>query len=176
MFSARIVIVPPVGYCIAGIDAQVEQDLVQLRRIRLEYPQVVDELDVDRDVLRERVLDDLDQVGDEVGDLHGHPLPLHAAGEAEHLADHLCAAPGAGLQRVQDLCGPSGRIGEPEQVGRHHDGRKHVVEVVRDASRQRADALQPLGPQELLLEQLAFGEVGVDGQNRSGFTRIAADE
>src|SRR5450759_3542969 len=49
-----------------------------------------------------------------------------------------------------------------------HDRREHVVEIVRDAPGQRADALHALRAQELLLELRALRDVGVDDEHGGG--------
>ena len=84
-------------------------------------------------------------------DLHLHAPSLHAAGEGQHLLDHVGAAAGAALERGQDVEAFLVALVLAQHPDRDHDRREDVVEVVRDAAGQRADALQALRAQELLL-------------------------
>ncbi len=54
-------------------------------------------------------------------------------------------------------------------VGGQQDGRQHVVEVVRDATGQRADRVHLLGLRHLGFERLLLGDLdGVDDGASSG--------
>ena len=50
-----------------------------------------------------------------------------------------------------------------EQFGVAADGREHVVEVMRDATRQRADRLKSLDAPKLLLELTTLRHIAADG-------------
>src|SRR4051812_20336778 len=86
-------------------------------------------------------------------------MSFHAASEGEQLLHHR----GAALRRhrggVDDLEIWNLLRVFPEEVERQHDRREHVVQVMRDASGERADALESLRAQELLLDSgtLLFG-------------------
>ena len=54
-----------------------------------------------------------------------------------------------------------------QEIGGHHDGREHVVEVVRDAAGQLADRLHLLRLRELRLQCALLGRVG--GKDDGGF-------
>ena len=49
-----------------------------------------------------------------------------------------------------------------EQFDRKEDRREDIVQIVRDATRERSDALHPLRAQQLGLELLSFGDIRVD--------------
>ena len=54
-----------------------------------------------------------------------------------------------------------------QEVGRHHDGRQHVVEIMRDAAGELADRLHLLRLRELVLQRAPFG--GLQRVHDGGF-------
>ncbi len=129
------------------------------------------------DVLREGVSHHLQDVARELGHVHDDRRPaVAAAREHEQLAHHVCSALRRSVEghQVLQLLG----IGLPflQEGDRDQDRREHVVQVVRDASDEGADALDPLGAQQMLFESFALGDVGVDGQDSVRLSAIAAEQ
>ena len=63
-----------------------------------------------------------------------------------------------------------------EEVDGHHDRRQNVVQVMRDAAGQRADAFHALRPHELGLDLFLFRDVGIDREHRFGLSFVVPDE
>src|SRR5262245_61288309 len=61
-------------------------------------------------------------------------------------------------------------------VGVREDRGEDVVEVVCDAPRERAEALDPLRPMELRLERLPLRDVGLDHEDDEGRSDRVADQ
>lgn len=117
------------------------------------------------DRLGERARDDLRRLPDQVRGLNENALRAGTPGEGEEVLHHLGPAGGARLDDLQGGLRPGIPELPPEQRDRHRDrhedGREDVVEVVGDAAREGPDALHPLRPQELGLEELLLREVGI---------------
>ena len=134
---------------------------MELGRIALDRPEVVVDADRKLDRFGEGVAGDGGDLAHQAAELDWDPLALGAAGEGQELADQIGAA---ARVRLQDREHPLAllRPVAAQQLDRQQDRRQHVVEVVGDAAGQRADALEPLGPQELGLQALALGDVDAD--------------
>ena len=62
-----------------------------------------------------------------------------------------------------------------KQVGRHDDGRQHIVEVVRDAAGKLADRLHLLALRHLAFERLLLGGLdGIDDRRLFGTLAVGA--
>ena len=84
---------PAVGEHVACVDGEIEQDLVDLRRVAVDRPAIVGKIGADGNVARKSLLRHADHVFDQVARLQEHPLGFHAAGERQNLADDFRAAP-----------------------------------------------------------------------------------
>ena len=104
-------------------------------------------------------MDDLLDFADDVGGINHDAFAFNAASEGQHLFDEACAALDIDLQGLQQSPPVFIRDFFLQQLDRDEQGGQHVVQVVRDAAGQRADALQALGPQELGLKFFPFGDV-----------------
>src|SRR5260221_4187009 len=148
-----------VGHGIARIDAEIEKDLMHLRRIAGDGPEIRRRKELHRQRFRERIPEHSQQLLHEVHGIDRNALSLHAAGKAEHLLDQVCAMPGAGVKRLEEF--PCALVVHEvlQYLYREHDGSEHVVEIVCDAAGEGTDALHALRTKNLLLELLALGEI-----------------
>ena len=63
-----------------------------------------------------------------------------------------------------------------QDVHADDNGHEGVVQIVGDAADERAEAFEALGAEELFLQLLALGDVGVDDEQGFGLARLVADE
>ena len=156
-----MVSVPPPGHRVAGVDREVHQHLLELAGVGQHRVQAAGEGGDQLDVLAEGSAQHALHGGDggvEVEDLRPHHLP---AGEGEELAGEAgrplagpadLAEVGAGRLAAR---GPVRFAGLLEFLGGERrvveDHAEQVVEVVGDPAGELAEALQPLGLQQLLL-------------------------
>lgn len=119
--------------------------------------------DAELDVLGECGCEQPEQVREHVLDVHRRTLALHATGEGQQLAEHGGSVVHTALQRAQRLVveGP----GLLQLFEREPHRGEHVVEVVCDASGERADGLHALGAQPLPLLADLVGDVAGDRQH-----------
>ncbi len=150
-----------VGDRVARVDAQVGQDLVQLRRIDLHLAQIGGRGPHQIDVLADQAFQHAERAGHGLvqvqHDRHGGLVP----GERQKLARQIGRAQGRGADALQLFGQGRGRLGDVQrQLRAADDHPEHVVEVVRDAAGQSADGLQALrglqlrGQRILLLHRL----------------------
>ena len=132
------------GHGVAGIDAEVEQHLMDLRSVAASDPELRLHVFLELDVFGERFADYRFSVAEQVFELDDFMLAFGAPGEGENLTDQFGAAPHAAIQCVEQIL----VIGAGEAVAEHghghHDGREDVIEVVGNAAGEHADVLQPL--------------------------------
>ena len=150
---------------VARVHAEVEQHLVQLRGIAQHRPKVGRKIRLDVDVARESLRHDLGQLADEMLELEQHALAFHAARKGEHLLDDARAAFRAALDDVQHLQRVLVLEFPAQDAAGHQDRRQDIVQVVGNAAGQRADALEALRAEELRLELLRLGHIGIDHQH-----------
>ena len=84
----------PIGHGIAGIDAEIEDDLVDLSGIAQNRPEVLN-FGVEIDGLGKGFLHDLLHLTDKIADLQDGAFAHVSPREGEHLLDHVGPAPGA---------------------------------------------------------------------------------
>ena len=131
----------------------------------MQPPQVGRDLDVHRDVLGKGAADEPAEFPDQAREIHRFAIIIQPAREGQHLADQVGAAPRARRHHVQQRAVFLRADPQLEQVDRHHDRGEHVVEVVGDAAGEHADAAEPLGMQELVLQALLLGDVAPGRQH-----------
>src|SRR2546428_3180075 len=161
-----------IGHRIAGVDGQVQQHLIELGRITDDRPEVLGEVRADLNRSWEGVLHDLLEFGNQVPDLYGTSLAFDATGKSEDLLDHPRTSLDAALDGFEPFHGLISQRFRLEQLSGHEDGRQHVVEVVRNAARQRTEALHPLATEQLRFEVLLLRDVRVDDQNGPRFVLL----
>jgi len=150
---------------VAGIGDQVHEHLQQLGRVAHGGAQFGVPLHGHRDAARHEVAGERDQVIQQHIRIDRDPSAVHAAGEGQHLTDHLRPALGRGLHRAEHLTALLVRLVLCEQLHRHQDRGEHVVEVVGDAAGERPEALEPLGPLPILLLASILGDIRVHGEH-----------
>ena len=151
------VIVPPGGHRVAGVDGQVHQHLLDLRRVDADAPEGGVEPRHDLDVLAEERPQHARGVRDEGVEVDDLRLQHLLAAEGEELA-HEARGPLGGAHDVLHLAQARVvRVEAPaQQLAVAHDHREQVVEVVGDAAREPADRLHLLRLAQLLLEPPPF--------------------
>ncbi len=161
---------------IHGVHAEVHERERQGAGVAHDGPQIRLEVHLQADLRHGRAL----QQGRLLPEnrIHVEPVVLGGAlaGEAQQALDHLAAPLGGLADGVQGQVQRAAH-GLGFQVGRSQaeDGRKHIVHVVGDPARQRAQAFHLLGLLKLGLEfavplfgRLPFGDVLVDAEHREG--------
>jgi hypothetical protein len=148
------------GHGVAGVEREVHQDLMHLRRIGHDRQAAVVEIQLHRDVLWDQ-------------------RPQHRQGLAyERVHQERLAPPGAALGEHQQLLGQvagplggaagvaqrvevpgAGRGLRQHQIEVSEDRGEEVVEVVRDPAGQTPDALQVVHLAEALFQALSLGHV-----------------
>ncbi len=138
---------------VAGVDREVHQDLLDLVRIGLDRPQVRAGHRQQLDVLADQAAQHAVQVQRQLAEVDDPRLDDLLAGEGEQTVREVRGA----LRRLADL--PQLRLqrmrgAEPgvDQIRVAEDHRQHVVDVVRDAAGQAADALELLHLRQLLFQ------------------------
>ena len=148
-----------VWHGIPCIDAEVQQDLVDLGDITDDRPQVVGENRAHLDMLHEGVVGDLADFLHHLADLDLLAPALDPAGEGKHLAHHVGPAACAAADQVDQFLAGGVREARLENIQRHQDRGEDVIQVMGDAAGQGADAFHALRTQEEALEQIALGDV-----------------
>ena len=156
----------PFRHCVPGIDAEVHQDLMELRGIAGYRPEIRRKVRRNPDCPRERLGENLDDILGEMGGLQHDVLPLHPAGEHQHLPDEVGTSRCTAFQGVQHALRLRVLALVSEVVDGKKDRAEDVIQVVRDPPCQCPDALHALGPEELCFEFLLLCDVRVDGQDR----------
>ena len=106
----------------------------------------------------------VDDLADHQGKLQVGPLAVGPAGKGQHLLDQAGAALSAGVQNIHQPLDFGIGAHLPHQVhGEKHRG-QDVVEIVRNAAGQGADAFESLRTEQLPLELFLTGDVGTDDQ------------
>ncbi len=91
------------GHGVTGIDAQVQQNLVQLRSVAQDRRELFVIVKLQPNVLGKGALHDTKHLLDQMDGLNGDALALRAFGEGQQLPYHVRAALGTGLNGAQDL-------------------------------------------------------------------------
>ena len=149
-----------VGHGIAGVGGEIDQDLLELRRVRDDQPQPGVQRRLDPNVFADGAFEQAAQILDDGVDVdRGGPQHL-AAAEGEQLAGQG----GGALAGFFDLLEVRvDRLVRADLVEQHlavaGDRRQDVIEVVGDSARETADRLHLLGLAELIFETLPHRDV-----------------
>ena len=151
------------GRGVAGVEDQVDDDLVELGAVGVDRRQVVVHLERERVVGAERLLQQGGEVADDVAQAERLGLRVLLPAEGEELLgdprgaagglDHLLQVARGRVIRVEAA---EGHVAEAEHRGHH------VVDLVGHAAGQLAHGLDPLAPADLLLVPGALGQVVAD--------------
>ena len=163
-----------VRHRIPGIDTEVHQHLMNLRRVARERPQTLGRCHPRADRFGKGLAHDLDDVSDERHRVHCDALAVDASRERQHLLHEVGAPFGAFMHRRQQLARLVGRDLVFQQLGGHQDRGQDVIEVVRNPAGEGADAFHPLRAQELLFELLAVGDVLTRAERAAGLAGVVS--
>ncbi len=84
----------------------------------------------------------------------------------EHPPDEIAASRGSVHDVAQIVARPPRlRADRERELGRAEDRPEHVVEILRDATRERAERLELAGPHELLLHARPFGQIARESED-----------
>ena len=148
------------GHGVAGIDGEIQENLLDLPGVRLHAAERRGLHDDDLDVLADQAPQHLLRVGDDRAEIEDARLQDLPPAESEELPRQ-----GRGpFGRPDDLAHALAAlriVGErrPEQLGVTLDDRQEIVEVVGDSAREAAHRLHLLRLAELRLELKPLGDV-----------------
>lgn len=134
---------------IPGIHTEVHQHLVELRGITDHRPEIIGHSGLNLDGSVELLLENCGDLTDEMGGRGLNAVPFITAGEGEHLLDQVRAALGGGFHRIQPAQPFAVIHAQAQKLRGENDGRQHVVQIVRNAAGQRAQAFQALGAEKV---------------------------
>ena len=94
--------------------------------------------------------------------MHENAVAFDSSSECQHLPDNVCSALCRCLDRIEDLL--TARIGYfgSQDLDRHHDRRKDIVEIMGDTPGERTNTLHALSPQKLCRKSLFLGHITGD--------------
>jgi len=131
--------IPAGGHGLRGIDKQIHQNLFDLLRIDFRGPQRIFEMMMNLDFLFGSA-DGLGRLTDQVIEVHAFDFMLAAAGKAEQLLGEPRAADDQLFDRADVFAiGIAGAKIQKRKRGMALNAHEQIVEIMRDASRQRAD-------------------------------------
>ena len=129
-----------VGHGVARIDRQIDDHLLELRQVDLHRPQIAAVHHLQRHLLADQPLEQHAEIVDRLAQVEHLRAQRLLAREGQELPHQRRGAVGVLLDLDDVLERRIGRlVGVEQEVGRHHDGGQHVVEVVRDAAGELAD-------------------------------------
>ena len=148
---------------VLGVGDDVEEDLLDLVRVGHRQRQVRVEVEVEVDVLDAQVVAAQLQHSLEQGvQVHQALLGLAPSREREQVLDDLRRALGFAVDGLHVVAGLLVQVAIEQQLGEAGDAGQGVVQLVRDAGDQLADARHLLRLQQSLLHQVLFRHVAQD--------------
>ena len=143
---------PALGHRIARIDAEVEKSLVHLGPVGIDAGEIDGKIKNDVHRPRESLFEHLPEFRCDLVDVDRFERRISFARECEDLAHQG----GAALRRFLNCGGAAGKFGRiaghlGQERGVAHDDAEDVVEVVRNPAGKRADGLEFLRLEKLLL-------------------------
>ena len=142
---------------VAGVEEEVHEELLDLPAVRVDPDRLGGRGGGDRDAVAERPPEQVDDLADE----HGEIERLRAAGLAAAEEQELTGEVRGLVRRASDRGDVVGDLAVGPQALRDErrvvrDDAEQVVEVVGDAAREPAEALEATGVRELGLESVAL--------------------
>ena len=163
-------------HSVAGVHGQVNHDLMELSCIAHSRPEVLGDVSFKLDGFGKSVVDDLNYFLEQMAGLEQHALTLNAAGKGQDLLNHFGPAFGAGFNDREHALALIVAELLPQNFDRHENGREDVIEVVRNAAGQCADAFHALRAKELGLDFSFLANIRVDHEDRFGPPGIIEDQ
>ena len=138
---------------VARIDREIDDHLLELRDVDLDRPQIAAVHHGERDLLADQPPQQHGEVGQHLAEIEHLRAQRLLAREGEQMP-HQARGPVGVLLDLHDVGERRiGRlVGVEQEVGRHHDGGEHIVEIVGDAAGELADELHLLLLGDLVLE------------------------
>ena len=127
---------------VAGVDGEVDDHLLELARIGADRAEVAAMLDLELDPLAEQPLEQVRDLGDDVGQLEHLRAQRLLAREGEQLAGQAGGAVRVGADLLDVvIVAVARRVAHQHQVASAEDRGQDVVEIVGDAAGELADRL-----------------------------------
>src|ERR1700722_673004 len=159
------------GHSIAGVDAQVHDDLFDLGRIGPNHGQIWGQIRFDFNIAAEDFFQEAESFGDVLIEIYVARLENLAAGEGEQLTGQGGRPNGLMPNFIEVAVEASVGVGFVHaEFGPTEDGPNHVVKVVSDPTSQLADGFKFLGLANLLFQGQAFGNLLNDNFGTFGFS------
>src|SRR5258706_12120262 len=150
---------------------------MQLGPVALNIPQVLRHSLADGYGLGEGVAGNLGDFVNEMAQGDQAGWSARPAGKGEDLLDHLRASLGAGRDQVQELSLLRLVVTVlAQQLRTHEDRHEGVIQVVRDATGEGAQALHSLRAKELFFELFSVRNVRVYREHTFGLALLVAHE
>ena len=151
------------GHGLAGVDGEVDDDLLDLDGIGVDGAQFIGGAEVEADILAEETGQDPDHVFEEEVEVEVSGLKYAAAAEGEQLRGEgggaFCGLADFGEVGICGVVGADAAQGDFAVAG---DGGEEVVEVVGNTAGESADGFHFRGVAELGLEEFLLGDVADD--------------
>jgi hypothetical protein len=164
------------GHGIAGVDAQVEHDLLKLALIGEQRREPGLQINIEGHRARKCLREQSDEVAGEVVHVDRREAQLGLATEREDLADEAAGALGRAVDFAQALLQGGGRLGALlAEFGVAVDDREEVIKIVGDAAGEGAEALHFLGLAQFVFEALAFAHILAETEVIGDFTGRTAE-
>ena len=153
---------PASRHGIPRVHQHIQKHLVHLCRVGQDRPQIGWDICSYSDRFWKRPTGNLDNFFDHMFELDEYAFAFNPSSECQDLSYDVCAALRRCLNHHKDLL--SGRIGYfvPQDLDRHHDRRKDIVEIMGDTPGERTDAVHALGPQKVCRKSLFLGHIAGD--------------
>ena len=158
-----------VRHRVARVHAEIHDDLLHLRGVGVNDAGLVGNLRVDLDAARKRLARDALHFENQMLWVHCDAFALDASCEHQHLTNNVRATPRTGFQSLETRLHAFILGVVLDELHGHHDRREDIVQIVREAAREIADAFEPLAAEQLRFKTFLFGDVRVDNENGTRF-------
>ena len=141
------------GHGVAGIDRQIHDHLLELRNVDPHRPQIAAVHHLQRDLFADQPAQQHVEIGQHLAEIE-HLRPHRLLAREGQQMPHQARRPVGILLDLHDVLERRvGRlVGIEQEIGRHHDGGQHIVEIVGDAAGELADQLHFLRLRDLGFE------------------------